>query len=595
MPGNVVDRYRLVARLGEGGQGSVWSAEDPLHQGKLVALKLVSLRGAPEGTLERFRREARSLAKLSHPSLPACHALFEDLKHDVVGIALDLVDGRPLAALLASASFTDALRVQALKHLAGVLAYIHRAGLVHRDVKPQNVMVDDAFFDRPDDPSTVKLVDFGIVTEPDNPAQLTGPLGIIGTLPYLSPELLDPSKFKGPKPPGPERDVFAFGVLAFELLFGGHPTGLDERAAMADFIVAYRDGADTSFPPDLQGDPRAPWLTRVLALDPRERAADGMEILAALEGRSLKDAPTRPDRRRVPLATAPTELAVPLPPDTSATSVLFRQTSWRFYAALGALGLVCFAIAYRVVAKDGPSVGAPEELPGDHRAGMREEPPGDAPRAAVAPKTAVSLASAAVSAIAPPPPNVSASPDPLCPPGMKGFAAGSGDASSVGPVAKSETPASSAGLAAFCIDLREVTVADYKQCAACGPVNEAFWTGPTFTKDKAAEQTKNCASNRTGADDEPVTCVRFDDAARYCAAQGKRLPTRTEVKRARGVPSVCRGLSGLCPIFLWTRDSTRPGHRVTMGPSFRFPSVDEGSNIEEAKNDDLGFRCARDP
>src|SRR3954471_6204087 len=125
--GITVDRYRLVAPLGSGGQGSVWRAEDPLHGDAAVALKLISLHLVGAGEIDRFRREARVLARLSHPSLPRCHAFFEDLHRDVLGFPLDLVEGSPLSALLNEAELTEAQRRAMLRHIAGALRYIHEA------------------------------------------------------------------------------------------------------------------------------------------------------------------------------------------------------------------------------------------------------------------------------------------------------------------------------------------------------------------------------------------------------------------------------------------------------------------------------------
>ena len=101
-PGDTVDRYQLIAPIGEGGQGSVWRAEDPLHRGATVALKLISPLLVPGAAIDRLRREARALAKLSHPSLPRCHAFFEDLQKDVLGFALDFIPGSSLAELMGS-------------------------------------------------------------------------------------------------------------------------------------------------------------------------------------------------------------------------------------------------------------------------------------------------------------------------------------------------------------------------------------------------------------------------------------------------------------------------------------------------------------
>ena len=91
--GDVLDRYRLVAKLGSGGQGAVWRASDPMRGGAPVALKLLALAHAGRTDLDRLRREARALAQLRHPSIVGCHGLFEDVRRDLVGLVLDFVEG----------------------------------------------------------------------------------------------------------------------------------------------------------------------------------------------------------------------------------------------------------------------------------------------------------------------------------------------------------------------------------------------------------------------------------------------------------------------------------------------------------------------
>ena len=161
-PGDRVDRYLLVELLGEGGQGSVWRAEDPMLPGQPRAVKLLRLETVRPTDAERVRLEARGLAKLEHPSLVSCHTLFEDMKLGVLGMVLDFVDGRSLGAALNDSRLTDRHRVKALGHVAEALAYVHRAGHVHRDLKLDNVLVTQDFWANPEEPKNVKLVDFGI-------------------------------------------------------------------------------------------------------------------------------------------------------------------------------------------------------------------------------------------------------------------------------------------------------------------------------------------------------------------------------------------------------------------------------------------------
>ncbi len=268
----------LLELLGEGGQGAVWKAEDLLHPGTLVALKLVPLALSRPNDVERVRREARALARLEHPTLVACHALFEDLKLGVLGIAMDFVDGAALRKHEDDPRLSSEHRTLVLGHIAHVLAYVHQRGVSHRDLKLDNVLVTRAFWSEPRDPKNVKLVDFGIA-KVDAPVQpLTQLDTIIGTLAYLAPEQLDPGHFG--EGSAPATDVFAFGILGWRLLFGGHPSGLAANASVVEFAAAYRRALSTGqgWPP---ATPPGPWgqlLCECLALRARERIVNGEEL-----------------------------------------------------------------------------------------------------------------------------------------------------------------------------------------------------------------------------------------------------------------------------------------------------------------------------
>jgi serine/threonine-protein kinase len=592
-PGVTVDRYRLVTPVGEGGQGTVWRAEDPLHPGTPVALKLVPLDCAPPSVLERFRREARSLARLSHPSLPRCHALFEDLQHDVVGLALDFIEGSPLAVLVASPHLTPEHRVWILRHLAAALAFIHEAGLVHRDVKPENVMIAARFTDHPEDPSGVKLVDFGIASEPSNPQPLTVTGSIIGTIAYLAPELLDRGFWKEPAD-GPERDVFALGVLAFELLRGRHPTGVPTDAPLGDFLVAYRAHADdAAWPRDLEGDALEPFYRGCLALRSARRAPDGAAAAALLaDGQPASMTARAASEARARLESARTE-------QFNTSSLLVdslahprsKRRSFALYAGLGVSAAALFGASFVVSYSGGGTLHAPPRpasMMGERdRPNLNaEEPPNPAVPASPARsepgRPAAHLVSNAGHAVV-------------------GATAGAPVAAAV-PVPFPATlrcpkeMVAVGGPPPFCIDQREVSVAEYRACTACGPAKEAFWLGPTFSEKARAEQTQNCTNTRTGLDNYPINCVSYQDAVAYCAGASKRLPRMDEWRKARGAITMCSEVGGVCPLFEWSADPTSlSGYRATRGPSFRYLTAMEGSNVEAARNDDLGFRCARDP
>lgn len=297
--------YVLVERLGAGGQGSVWKANDSVDPSIHRALKLVDTHKVGAAEVERMRREARVLVRLSHPSLVQCHGLVEDSGRGVLGLVLECVEGASVASSKDDPRFTLAHRFAALLHVARALAHVHAAELVHRDVKPQNVLLERDFWAHPEDPSTVKLVDFGISVATGNHDKLTRTDRVVGTPPYMAPEAMDATSWMMP-PDRPVSDVFAFGVTAWELLVGGHPTGLTPDSSLSDYARAYREVLERRYPWPPHFEISGDWgeaVARCLALDARKRPASGTVVLDAL-GESLaapevrKKAPPPPKERR---------------------------------------------------------------------------------------------------------------------------------------------------------------------------------------------------------------------------------------------------------------------------------------------------------
>lgn len=277
-----IDRYRLLAELGSGGQGAVFRVEDLLEPDVPKVVKLFSTRGAAPASLERLRREARLLAGLDHPSLVKCFGLFEDLQMGALGLVLEHVEGVTLRAAMHSARWSSRLADAALRRVAECLAYVHAQRCVHRDLKAENVLLEERFFAAPADPRGVRIIDLGIAADGQSGEHLTQPGMVIGTLPYVAPEVITPSRFQGSRV-APAVDVFAFGVLAWELLVGGHPAGVGEGAGVADFAAVYLARV---------GDPgwglapvAEPWRTVIracLAIEPRDRPRDGAALAAML-------------------------------------------------------------------------------------------------------------------------------------------------------------------------------------------------------------------------------------------------------------------------------------------------------------------------
>ena len=291
-PGDRIDRYTLVSLIGGGAQGTVWKVLDPLDGGVERALKLVPTGGLSADAFERARREARALANAPHPNLIACYGLFEDIGAGLVGLALELVDGKPAQEAAHDPRMTAAHRSALLLQLAEALAFIHSSEIIHRDLKPENVLVTEAFWSEPKRAGTIKLVDFGISIRVGNPRPLTQLGGVVGTAPYLAPEAIVPS-LASDASLGYARDLFAYGVLAFELLLDRHPTGLDWGASPVRFVRAYTAVASGALPWPPAGLPPQ-WqepIARCLAIDPAQRPASGVELLELLLGRASEPRP----------------------------------------------------------------------------------------------------------------------------------------------------------------------------------------------------------------------------------------------------------------------------------------------------------------
>jgi serine/threonine protein kinase/tetratricopeptide (TPR) repeat protein len=236
MIGTTISHYRILEKLGEGGMGEVYLAEDT-SLGRRVALKVLPREMAEKaGRLQRFRREARTVATLNHPNIVTIHAVEE--ADDVVFLAMELVEGDSLQARIRRGGLPLADLLAIAEPLAQALAAAHEGGIVHRDLKPANVM-----FGRD---GRLKVLDFGLAKlhedssagddEPTAipPSDLTEAGAVLGTLPYMSPEQVQGRRVDH------RTDIFSLGAMLYELATGERPFRGDTSADLISSILRDR-------------------------------------------------------------------------------------------------------------------------------------------------------------------------------------------------------------------------------------------------------------------------------------------------------------------------------------------------------------------
>src|SRR3954447_696458 len=281
----VAGRYRMLRRLGAGGMAAVFLARDTRLE-RDVAVKRLHPE-SPEEVGRRFQREAKVGASLNHPSIVAVYDTVTD--DEGVLIVMEYVAGHTLRDEIPRGPMEPDRALGILAAIASALDHAHDAGVVHRDVKPANVLIDDAR-------GAVKLADLGIATAAER-TRITKSGNVLGTAAYMAPERLD--GLAG----GPGVDIYALAAMAFEMLSGrkaidgSTPLEIARRVATAPppYICDIVPGA-----PPAAGEA----LKRGLAKDPRERPASAGELV-----RELSDAyaaKAEEDRTRPAPAPTPT-------------------------------------------------------------------------------------------------------------------------------------------------------------------------------------------------------------------------------------------------------------------------------------------------
>ncbi len=285
-------RYEILEQLGEGGFGTVYKARHKIL-GRLVALKVLppALRQEAE-SMERFKREAAALAQLDHPHVVRVYDA--DVEQSFPYLAMELVDGEDLRhALDARGRLPMAAVVRLGLELAEALDHVHRQDIVHRDVKPSNVIID------PD--GAARLTDFGIAFAATLPRISRG---MLGTPEYMSPEQVEGRRVDG------RSDLYSLGMTLYECLTGGVPFRR-EGDSLTALNALVRRILKEPVPPVRTRRPDTPaWLAeaveRCLAKQPADRFGDGAALAAVLRaGLGSAAVPAHP-RQRAPRSAPPT-------------------------------------------------------------------------------------------------------------------------------------------------------------------------------------------------------------------------------------------------------------------------------------------------
>ncbi|MCA0146396.1 protein kinase [Blastococcus sp. LR1] len=334
-PELLANRYRLSSLIAGGGMGQVWRGHDQLLD-RPVAVKVLRDQYAGDATFRtRFRAEAQHAALLTHPHIAAVFD-YGELPGSagaapVAYLVMELVEGVSLADLLAREQRLDPARtVDIVRQAADGLAAAHAAGVVHRDVKPANILVTPQ--------GAVKITDFGIARSAASVA-VTGTGQVIGTAHYFSPEQASGAQAT------PASDVYALGAVAYECLAGRRPFEAENPVQIA--VMHIRD-EPAPLPPDVPADVRA-LVGRAMAKDPAVRYPDGAALRDAAD-RLAPALPTSPARTAVLPVPGPSTTPVRVAPAPDA-----ERRRWLLPALTAAVVLLILGAVLATVLPDRPS------------------------------------------------------------------------------------------------------------------------------------------------------------------------------------------------------------------------------------------------
>jgi TolB-like protein len=284
MLGRTVGHYRILRKLGEGGMGSVWVAQD-LTLDRPVAIKIIAPRlAADPAARDRFLREAKAVCAMDHPGIVTLYEAWSE--DDQLFAAFQYIDGSTVADLVSSGRLTLAETLRIAGEAAGALAYAHRHGIVHRDITSRNIMITRE--------GRVKLVDFGLAL-PAGATRLSLSATPMGTVGYMAPEMIQDADASFPA------DIYGLGAVLFELLTGRLPF-VGERPEAVLYLALHGEmpaprSIVEGIPQDIDEVAR-----QMLARDPADRPT-AEEVAARLSGMHATPLPMpHPKRRNVTFA-----------------------------------------------------------------------------------------------------------------------------------------------------------------------------------------------------------------------------------------------------------------------------------------------------
>ncbi len=481
----LIGKYEVLEELGRGGFAVVYQARD-VELDRIVALKVLrpALSDDPD-FVARFKQEARAVARLKHPNIVTVYDATQ-IDGQLI-IAMQYVEGRTLRDELQARGalpFDQALAI--LEQIAAALDYAHQHGVVHRDVKPANILLEDT-----DQGVHATLLDFGLAKAMEASAALTSQGTLLGSPEYMAPEQSDPNRANEI---GPATDRYALGIVAYQLLTGRVPFPGNTPATLNAHL--------NLTPPDphaLRHEVSAPVSTvlqKMLAKAPAGRYASAREFVTALRQ----------------AAAPPVIHAIP------------RQTSrWVWGALLGllavlAVGVMLSVIRFQPVSQVIPTPWATSAAFQDTATmppAPTNTPATDTPvpaQAAPSPAPALGVSSQRIRA-------TDGMTMVYVPAGTFKMGSDSGEAD--------EKPVHDVTLDAFWIDRTEVTNAQYAKCVSAGKCD-----APSETK----SDTRDSYYGNSQYDNYPVIYVRWNDADQYCKWAGGQLPTEAQWEYAARGP-----------------------------------------------------------